>query len=97
MHITVNGARLFFDVDGAGLVPDGPAMRQRPTLVLLHGGPGGDHSTFKPAFDGLRDVAQLDPEFQQRLLRARVQRVEGQRVAGAPDEDEDGSEGEKGG
>jgi len=45
----------------------------------------------------LRDAARLDPEFQQRLLRARVQRVEGRRVAGAPDEDEDGSEGEKGG
>ncbi len=59
MHIMVNGARLFFDVDGAGLVPDGSAMRQKPTLLLLHGGPGGDHSTFKPAFDGLRDIAQL--------------------------------------
>lgn len=59
MHITVNGARLFFDVDGAKLVPDGPQMRERPTLLLLHGGPGGDHSTFKPDFGRLRDVAQL--------------------------------------
>jgi len=59
MHITVNGARLFFDVTGAKLVPDGPRMRERPTLVLLHGGPGGDHSTFKPAFEALADVAQL--------------------------------------
>jgi proline iminopeptidase len=59
MHITVNGARLFFDVDGAKLVPDGTRMRERPTLVLLHGGPGGDHSTFKPRFSGLADIAQL--------------------------------------
>jgi proline iminopeptidase len=59
MHITVNGARLFFDVDGAKLVPDGPRMRERPTLLLLHGGPGGDHSTFKPAFSHLTDIAQL--------------------------------------
>lgn len=59
MHITVNGARLFFDVDGAKLVPDGPAMRERPTLLLLHGGPGGDHSTFKPRFSHLADIAQL--------------------------------------
>ncbi len=59
MYITVNGARLFFDVDGAKLVPDGPRMRERPTVLLLHGGPGGDHSTFKPRFDGLRDIAQL--------------------------------------
>jgi proline iminopeptidase len=59
MHITVNGLRLFFDVDGAKYVPDGPRLRERPTLLLLHGGPGGDHSTFKPAFAPLSDVAQL--------------------------------------
>ena len=44
MHIMVNGARLYFDVEGAGLVPDGPRMREKPTLLLLHGGPGFDHS-----------------------------------------------------
>ena len=59
MFVTVNGARLFFDVDGAKLVPDGKTMRDRPTLLLLHGGPGGDHATFKPRFDALREVAQL--------------------------------------
>jgi pimeloyl-ACP methyl ester carboxylesterase len=59
MYVTVNGARLFFDVDGAKLVPDGPRMRERPTLLLLHGGPGGDHSTFKPSFSSLAEIAQL--------------------------------------
>lgn len=59
MFVTVNGIRLHFDVDGAKLVPDGPRMRERPTLLLLHGGPGGDHSTFKPAFTPLSDTAQL--------------------------------------
>jgi pimeloyl-ACP methyl ester carboxylesterase len=59
MFVTVNGARLFFDVHGAKFVPDGERMREKPTLLLLHGGPGGDHSTFKPAFDTLADVAQL--------------------------------------
>jgi pimeloyl-ACP methyl ester carboxylesterase len=44
MWVRVNGVRLFFDVEGAGLVPDGPRMREKPTLVLLHGGPGFDHS-----------------------------------------------------
>jgi hypothetical protein len=39
MHVLVNGVRLFFDVEGAKLVPDGPAMREKPTLLLLHGGP----------------------------------------------------------
>lgn len=51
--------RLFVDIEGAGLVPDGPAMRTKPTLILLHGGPGYDHSGFKPAFSCLADVAQI--------------------------------------
>jgi len=28
MHVLVNGVRLFFDVEGSHLVPDGPAMRR---------------------------------------------------------------------
>lgn len=59
MHTIVNGTRIWFDVDGAGLVPDGPAMRGKPTLVLLHGGPGFDHSSFKPGHDALTAEAQL--------------------------------------
>jgi pimeloyl-ACP methyl ester carboxylesterase len=59
MRISVNGTRLFFDVDGAKVVPDGPAMRERPSVLLLHGGPGFDHSNFKPAFERLTDVAQV--------------------------------------
>jgi proline iminopeptidase len=59
MHVTVNGVRLFFDVEGTKLVPDGPAMREKPTLLLLHGGPGFDHSSYKPAFSRFADVAQL--------------------------------------
>lgn len=59
MHVQVNGIPLFFDVEGLGFVPDGPAMRQRPTLILLHGGPGFDHASFKPYFSELTDVAQV--------------------------------------
>lgn len=51
--------RLFVDIEGAGLVPDGTQMRAKPTLVLLHGGPGYDHSSFKPIFSQLADVAQI--------------------------------------
>src|SRR5215470_6493860 len=59
MRVLVNDVRLFFDVEGAGLVPDGPIMRKRPTLLLLHGGPGFDHSTFKPAYSSLAECAQV--------------------------------------
>ena len=30
MFASVRGTRLYFDIDGAGLVPDGGAMRERP-------------------------------------------------------------------
>src|SRR4051812_41656139 len=59
MHVHVNGVRLFFDVEGTKFVPDGPVMREKPTLLLLHGGPGADHSTFRPAYSALADIAQI--------------------------------------
>jgi proline iminopeptidase len=60
MLITIEPqVRLYVDIEGPGLVPDGPRMRQRPTLILLHGGPGYDHSSFKPIFSPLADVAQI--------------------------------------
>ena len=59
MQIEVNGCRLFFDVEGQGLIADGDAMRQRPTVILLHGGPGADHSIHKPAFSVLSEHAQV--------------------------------------
>jgi pimeloyl-ACP methyl ester carboxylesterase len=51
--------RLFVDIDGAGLVPHGRVMRQKPSLILLHGGPGFDHASFKPTFSALADLAQV--------------------------------------
>jgi pimeloyl-ACP methyl ester carboxylesterase len=60
VQIDVNGARLWFDVEGAAVVPAGAAMRSRPTVVLVHGGPGSyDHSYFKPQFSRLADVGQV--------------------------------------
>ena len=60
MHITIApGVRLYVDIEGCGLVPEGPRMREKPTLVLMHGGPGYDHSSFKPIFSALADVAQI--------------------------------------
>ncbi|SEB82045.1 proline iminopeptidase [Rhizobiales bacterium GAS188] len=59
MFVDVNGVKLYFDVEGAGLVTDGPRMRSKPTLILLHGGPGFDHTGFKPAFSALADIVQI--------------------------------------
>jgi pimeloyl-ACP methyl ester carboxylesterase len=60
MFVSVGDVRLFVDVDGASLVPDGDTVRERPILVMLHGGPGFDHTPFKqPFFSPLKDVAQV--------------------------------------
>ncbi|MEM8755123.1 MAG: alpha/beta fold hydrolase, partial [Pseudomonadota bacterium] len=59
MRVAVNGVKIWFDVEGAGLVPDGEAMRKKPTLIALHGGPGADHSIYKPQFSAFADVAQV--------------------------------------
>jgi proline iminopeptidase len=59
MRVQVGDVKLFFDVEGSKLRPDGAKMREVPTVVLLHGGPGFDHSNFKPAFSRLAEVAQV--------------------------------------
>lgn len=53
------GVRLFVDVEGLGHVPEGPSLREKPALILVHGGPGFDHAGFKPFFSRLSDVAQI--------------------------------------
>lgn len=59
MHVRVNGIRLFFDVEGAEFAPAGETMRRKPTLILLHGGPGMDHTGYKPRFSELADICQV--------------------------------------
>ncbi len=59
MHANLRDTTLFFDVEGAGLVPEGASMRERPVAFVIHGGPGGDHTGFKPAMSPLADAMQL--------------------------------------
>jgi pimeloyl-ACP methyl ester carboxylesterase len=44
---------------GIGLHVEIEGAASRPTLVLLHGGPGFDHSGFKPFFSRLADAARI--------------------------------------
>jgi len=53
------GVSLFFDVEGAKLEAHGSVMRNKPTLILLHGGPGFDHAQMKPEYSPLATQAQL--------------------------------------
>jgi proline iminopeptidase len=59
MRARIRDTEIYFDVDGAGLVPDGPRMRERPVAFIIHGGPGGDHSGLKAACAPLAQKMQL--------------------------------------
>lgn len=59
MRAQIRDTEIFFDVDGAGLVVDGPRMVERPTAFLVHGGPGGDHTNFKARCAPLTQKMQL--------------------------------------
>jgi proline iminopeptidase len=59
MRAKIRDTEIYFDIDGAGLVPDGPRMRERPIAFIIHGGPGGDHSGFKPVLAPLAERMQL--------------------------------------
>jgi proline iminopeptidase len=59
MFVTINGARLFFDTVGSSLALEKDRMAERPALVVLHGGPGFDHSTMRPYFDRFADTHQV--------------------------------------
>ncbi|SDB74115.1 alpha/beta fold hydrolase [Belnapia rosea] len=59
MRARIRDTELYFDVEGLRLVPDGPQMRERPTAFAIHGGPGGDHTGFKPGYTALTDAMQV--------------------------------------
>jgi proline iminopeptidase len=59
MFAAIRGTRLYFDIDGAALVPESGVMRERKVAMLVHGGPGGDHSGFKPSMSPLSARMQL--------------------------------------
>lgn len=59
MFATLNGTRIYFDVEGSGYVVDGARMKPRPVCIVLHGGPGSDHSDFKPWLTPLSEHLQI--------------------------------------
>ncbi|EKQ67974.1 putative hydrolase or acyltransferase of alpha/beta superfamily [Leptolyngbyaceae cyanobacterium JSC-12] len=59
MRAKIRDTEIYFDVEGAGLVPDGAQMKEKPVAFLVHGGPGADHTSFKPTFSPLSKKMQL--------------------------------------
>jgi proline iminopeptidase len=59
MKAKIRDTEIYFDIEGCGLVPDGSRMREKPVAFLIHGGPGADHTGYKPTFSALCDRLQL--------------------------------------
>lgn len=59
MYAHINGASIYFDIIGAGARVEPTGMQDKPVLFLLHGGPGCDHTYFRPFLDALTDQFQL--------------------------------------
>jgi proline iminopeptidase len=59
MRACIRDTEIYFDVDGASLVPEGTGMHERPTAFLISGGPGSDHAAFKWRWGSLADKLQV--------------------------------------
>lgn len=59
MRAKIRDTEIFFDVEGSALVVDGASICFKPVAFLIHGGPGADHTSFKPTFSALSRKLQL--------------------------------------
>lgn len=59
MRISLGDVRLWFDVSGPSVLPDGDTTVNRPTVVAVHGGPGVDHINMKAKLAPLAEHIQV--------------------------------------
>jgi pimeloyl-ACP methyl ester carboxylesterase len=59
MLLSLDGVRLWFDVSGPSVLPDGETTVDRPTIVAVHGGPGVDHINMKAKLTPLAEHFQI--------------------------------------
>jgi len=59
VRISLGDVSLWFDVSGPSVIPRGDTTAERPVVVAVHGGPGLDHMTVKPALGPLEEDFQV--------------------------------------
>lgn len=59
MKIHINGNLLYFDIENPGLIPGKTGMRELPVMIVLHGGPGYDHTPYQEFFSALHGTVQI--------------------------------------
>ncbi len=59
-HVNLDGVRLFFDVYGSKLQINRSDVKEKPTLIVLHGGHGfADHTLYVEFWSKFSDLAQV--------------------------------------
>lgn len=59
MRARIRDTELYFDVEGSELAIATSHIQQKPVFLVIHGGPGVDHTTCRPVLSPLREIAQL--------------------------------------
>lgn len=60
MKININHCHLFFEVYGSKLNITSSIVKEKPTLIFLHGGPGiADHTLYVSFWSRFSDIAQI--------------------------------------
>ncbi len=59
MRAKIRDTEIYFDVEGSGLVVDGHRIREKPVAFVIHGGPGADHTSYKPTLSPLSHKMQI--------------------------------------
>ncbi|NEP03196.1 MAG: alpha/beta fold hydrolase [Symploca sp. SIO2E9] len=59
MRAKIRDTEIYFDVEGSSLVVEGNSIREKPVAFIIHGGPGADHTSYKPTFSALSSKMQL--------------------------------------
>ncbi len=59
MKAKIRDTEIYFDIDGCGLAVTEQGIREKPVALIIHGGPGVDHTSFKPCFSPLSHYLQM--------------------------------------
>jgi proline iminopeptidase len=59
MFAKIRDTEIFFDVEGCSVVVENNCTYTKLTAFLIHGGPGADHTGYKPTFSALTRRLQL--------------------------------------
>ncbi|MBC5794679.1 alpha/beta fold hydrolase [Sphaerospermopsis sp. LEGE 00249] len=59
MKAKIRDTEIYFDIDGCGLAVEEQGIRKKPVAFIIHGGPGVDHTSYKPCFSPLSHHLQM--------------------------------------